>query len=134
SSARTMKITRRTQDARDRLGRPSSWIRGSSVSWSAGRSCVIAAQIWVSYAQTSKDRAFLGFHLLRLRLDLVIVAHQMQHAMGDQVAEMIRKGLALRHRLGGADAVCQDHIAHMRPGRLGRRKRQDIRRTIPPAK
>ncbi len=53
----------------------------------------ILGGIGIGDAQFGQDLEFLGLHLLGLGVVLVIAAQQVQHAVDDQMAQMIRQGL-----------------------------------------
>jgi len=60
----------------------------------------------------------------------VVAAQQVQDAVDDQMAQVIRQGLALRRRLRRAIGVAQHHVAQMGKGALGRREGQHVRRPV----
>ena len=51
--------------------------------------------VWVGYAQAGKHGALLALHRLGIGIVLVVATQQVQDAVDDQMAQMIRQALAL---------------------------------------
>jgi hypothetical protein len=66
---------------------------------------LLFGRVWIGRAKAGQDPSLQTFHNQRLGVVLVVIAMEVQHAMYDQVLQMVRERLSLRRGLGQTDPM-----------------------------
>ena len=91
---------------------------------------VLFGRVGVGHAEAGQDSSLQTFHDQRLGGVLVVEAVKVQHAMHDQVPQMVGERLSLRRRLGHADLTGQGDVARVALCARTSRKGQHIGRLV----